>query len=232
MAAFFPAHGSPVWFGSFFSGEGPESEYTITLSYNTSDVNVLPRKDSAQVVQVFAEVAAMLKTLQLKPPVVISKISPPSASPGETVTIHGSGFTAFNSKANVIFLGVSDDLNATVAEDGKSLAFDVPTSILTVSCQEGRILIGGFCLPIPAVHVDVNDCPRKGDGSSNFLRNTNTAGHVPDSHLGRRSQCGARTVYCKSPATALSFNFAYVSGLLRFSGQCGHHSRQWLRCER
>src|SRR3989442_95389 len=38
----------------------------------------------------------------------------------------------------------------------------------SVSCQEGRILIGGFCLPIPLGHIDVNDCPRKSDGSSNF----------------------------------------------------------------
>jgi hypothetical protein len=35
----FPAGGPPVWFGSFFSGEGPENEYTITLCYNTADVN-------------------------------------------------------------------------------------------------------------------------------------------------------------------------------------------------
>jgi hypothetical protein len=155
----FPAHGSPVWFGSFFSGSGPESEYTITLSCDTSDVDELPRKGSPQLVQVFTEVVVMLKTLRLKPPIVISKISPPSASPGETVAIYGSGFTAFDSKANVRLLGVSDDLNAVVAEDGKSLAFEVPTSILTVSCQQGRILIRGFCLPIPAGHLDLNDCP-------------------------------------------------------------------------
>jgi len=164
----FPTSGPPAWFGSFFSGGGPESEYTITLSYNTTDVNALPRKGSAQLRQVFTEVAAVLKTLRLKPPIVISEVSPQSAPPGATVTIYGSGFALSGSKAIASFSGVTDDLNAIVAEDGKSLTFQVPTSLLTVSCQEGRILIGGFCLPIPAGHVDVNDCPRKSDGSSNF----------------------------------------------------------------
>lgn len=164
----FPSAGPPAWFGSFDAGDGPESEYTITLSYTTADVNSLPRKDSSQLAQVFAEVASMLKTLQFRPPIVISKISPPSAPPGETVRIYGSGFTLSNAKATAMFTGVGEDLNPTVADDGKSLTFEVPTSILTTSCQEGRISIGGFCLAIPAGHIDVNDCPRKSDGSSNF----------------------------------------------------------------
>lgn len=164
----FPASGPAVWFGSFAGGDGPESEYTITLSYNTADVNSLPKKGSPELTQVFAEVVSMLKTLQLKPPISIARVSPESAPPGATVTIYGSGFTLLNSKVIASFMSVTDDLNAVVAEDGKSLYFEVPTSILTVSCQEGRILIGGFCLPIPADHVDVNDCPRKSDGSSNF----------------------------------------------------------------
>ena len=162
----FPASGPPAWFGSFTRGDGPESESTITLSYNSADVNSLPRKGSPALKQVFAEVVAMLKTLRLKPPIIVSKVSPESAPPGATVTIYGSGFNL--SKATVSFTFVSDDLNAVVAEDGRSLTFEVPTSILTVSCQEGRILIGGFCLPVPPGHVDVNDCPRKSDGSSNF----------------------------------------------------------------
>ena len=164
----FPTSGPPVWFGSYSGGDGPESEYTITLSYNTADVNSLPRNGSAQLTQVFSEVVAMLKTLRLKPPIVISEVSPQSAPPGATVTIYGSGFILLNSKAIASFSGIAEDLNAIVAEAGKSLTFQVPTSILTVSCQKGRILIGGFCLPIPAGHVDVNDCPRKSDGSSNF----------------------------------------------------------------
>jgi hypothetical protein len=163
----FPTSGPPVWFGSYSGGEGPESEYTITLSYNTADVNSLPRIGSAQLTQVLAEVVAMLKTLRLKPPIIISEVSPQSAPPGAIVTIYGSGFILGNSKPIVSFSGITEDLNAIVAEEGKSLTFQVPSSILTVSCQEGRISIGGFCLPIPAGHVDVNDCPRKSDGSSN-----------------------------------------------------------------
>jgi len=164
----FPASGPAVWFGSFTGGDGPESEYTITLSYNTADVNSLPKKGSPELTQVFAELVSMLKTLQLKPPITIARVSPQSAPPGATVTIYGSGFRLLNSKAIASFMSVTDDLSAVVAEDGRSLTFEVPNSILTVSCQEGRILIGGFCLPIPADHVDVNDCPRKNDGSSNF----------------------------------------------------------------
>jgi hypothetical protein len=164
----FPTGSRAVWFGSFFSGDGPESDYTITLSYHTADVNSLPKKGSPELAQVFAEVVAMLKTLRLKPPITISRVFPESAPPGTTVTIYGSGFSLFNSKATASFMRVTDDLNAIVAEDGRSLTFEVPTSILTVSCQEGRILIGGFCLPIPADHINVNDCQRKSDGSSNF----------------------------------------------------------------
>jgi hypothetical protein len=96
----FPAGGPPVWFGSFFSGKGPESEYTVTLSYNTADVNSLPRKGSPELEQAFVEVVAMLRTLDLKLPIVISKVSPQTAPPGETVTIYGSGFTLLNSKAS------------------------------------------------------------------------------------------------------------------------------------
>jgi hypothetical protein len=164
----FPASGPPAWFGSFSGGDGPESEYTITLSYNSADVNSLPKKGSPELKQVFAEVVATLKTLRFKPPIVVSKVSPESAAPGATVTIYGSGFNI--SKANVIFSFVSDDLNVVVAENGRSLTFEVPTSIETVSCQEGHILIGGFCLPTPPGQVDVNDCPRKSDDSSNFCR--------------------------------------------------------------
>ena len=66
----FPASGPPAWFGSFSRGDGPESEYTITLSYNSADVNGLPRKGSPELKQVFAEVVATLKTLRLKPPII------------------------------------------------------------------------------------------------------------------------------------------------------------------
>ena len=43
----FPASGQSVWFGSIFCGEGSESEYAITLGYDTDNVNELPAKGSA-----------------------------------------------------------------------------------------------------------------------------------------------------------------------------------------
>ena len=166
----FPSNGGSVWFGSFSVGEAPESEYTIKLSYNTDNVNSLPRKGSAQLTQVFTEVLAMLKTLHFKRPVVISGISPHAAPPGATVTIYGRGFNLAGETAGLTFADLPDITmpDAVVALDGKSLTFQVPASVATVSCQEGRISIGGFCLPVPAHHVDINDCPRKSDGGANF----------------------------------------------------------------
>jgi hypothetical protein len=49
----FPSSGEPVWFGAVPSGEAPESEYTIKLSYRTADVNSLPKKGSADLTLVF-----------------------------------------------------------------------------------------------------------------------------------------------------------------------------------
>jgi IPT/TIG domain len=166
----FPSSGEPVWFGSFCVGSAPESEYTIKLSYGTDDVNSLPRRGSPQLQQVFAEVVAMVRTLHFKRPVVISRIAPQAAPPGVTVTIYGSGFNLAGQSAGVTFTDLPDITmpDPVVAQDGKSLTFQVPASVATVSCQEGRILIGGLCLPIPANHVDVNDCPRKSDGEANF----------------------------------------------------------------
>ena len=144
----FPTRGLPVWLGSSLSGKGPESEYTITLSCDVEDVNRLPRKGSPELKQVFAEVVATLKTLRLKPPVTISKVSPSSARPGATVRIHGSGFNPFNSKAVASFALIKDDLNAVVAEDGKALRFEVPTSIET--SRSGRAYLEwGILSPHP-----------------------------------------------------------------------------------
>ena len=166
----FPSSGEPAWFGSYSVGSAPENEYTIKLSYRTDDVNSLPRRGSPQLQQVFAEVVAMVKTLHFKRPVVISGISPQAAPPGATVTIYGSGFNLAGQTAGVTFADLPDITmpDPVVAQDGKSLTFQAPTSVATVSCQEGRILIGGFCLPVPAHHVDINDCPRKSDGGANF----------------------------------------------------------------
>lgn len=169
----FPSSGASVWFGSYFSGDGPESEYTITVSYNTDnteEVDSLPKKGSPELTQVFAEVAAMLKTLQLKPPITISRISPEWAPPGATVTIYGSGFNLTNQTEAVIFSDFPNNPmpDPVIAEDGKSLTFQVPTSIGTISCEAGRIEVGENCVPAPANHVDVNDCPRRTDEAPNF----------------------------------------------------------------
>jgi hypothetical protein len=163
----FPSNGRPVWFGSLDAGDAPESEYTIKLSYRTDDVNSLPKKGSAQLSQVFIEVAARLKTLHFKRPIVISGISPRSAPPGATVTVYGSGLKLAGQPA-FSGLDVLSMPDPVIAPEGKSLTFQVPSSVETVSCQEGRILIGGFCLPIPPNHVNVNDCPRDTAGGTNF----------------------------------------------------------------
>jgi hypothetical protein len=166
----FPTGGQSVWFGSYFNGEGPASEYTITLMYDTTDVNRLPKKSSPELRHRFSEVVAMLKTLDLKPPLLISKVDPPSAPPGATVTIYGSGFSVPNFNIAVSFSDFPNNPmpGPKIAADGKSLTFQVPDSIDTISCQSERILVGGFCVPAPANHVNVNDCPPKKDGSTNF----------------------------------------------------------------
>jgi hypothetical protein len=157
----FPANGSSVWFGSYFSGGGSESDYSITLTYSSDEVNDLPAKDSAELKQVFAEVREMLQSLQLKSPVVISKIDPPSASPGETVTIYGSGFRLFQEGVELRFKQFPNNSmpEPTIAADGSSLTFQVPFSIDTVSCPAGRIDVDEMCVPTPANHVDIDDCP-------------------------------------------------------------------------
>ena len=166
----FPASGHPVWFGSVFCGEGSESEYAITLGYVTDNVNELPAKDSAELKSVFIDVVEMLKTLNLKPPILISRISPDSAPVGTTVTVYGKGFTVPGFTTALVFNDFPNNPmpSPAIAADGKSLTFKIPNSIGTVSCQSGRVLIGGFCLPIPPDHVNINDCPQRSDGSSNF----------------------------------------------------------------
>lgn len=166
----FPSNGQPAWFGSYFSGEGSKSEYAITLAYDTTDVNALPRKDSLELRQTFSDVVTMLRTLQLKPPLVIWRVDPQSAPPGATVTIYGSGFNAPGLDAIVQFSEFPNNPMPapTIAADGKSLTFQVPTSINTISCQAGYINVWENCVPIPANHVNINDCPRLSGRPSNF----------------------------------------------------------------
>ena len=166
----FPSSGQPVWFGSYFGGKASESEYTITLTYGTADVNSLPKKGSLELTHIFGEVVAMLKTLHLKPPIIISRVYPQSAPPGTTVTIYGGGFKLSNYSTAVIFSHFPNNSMAApiIAADGKSLTFEVPTSIDTISCQAGYIEVGENCVPVPVNHIDVNDCPQNSDGSTNF----------------------------------------------------------------
>src|SRR5579864_5029811 len=98
----FPSSRRPVWFGSYFSGQGSETDYAITLAYDTNDVNALPKKGAQELTLVFRQVAQMLKTLQLKPPMIISKVDPDSALPGATITIYGSGFNLFNQASSAV----------------------------------------------------------------------------------------------------------------------------------
>lgn len=166
----FPSTGRPVWFCSYFSGKASEGEYSITLAYRTADVNSLPRKGSAELTRVLGEAVTMLKTLHLKPPIVVSRVYPRSAPPGATVTIYGRGFRLPRFSEVVSFREFPNNSMPApvIATDGRSLTFEVPTSIGTISCQAGYVDVGENCLPVPANHVNFNDCPRNSDGSTNF----------------------------------------------------------------
>jgi hypothetical protein len=166
----FPSSGQSVWFGSYFSGEGSESEYAITLTYDTTDVNRLPKKKSPELKHSFADVVAMLKTLELKPPLLISRVDPPAAAPGATVTIYGSGFSVPNFNIAVSFSDFPNNFMPApiIAADGNSLTFQVPTSITTMSCKAGSIDVKGWCIPAPADHINVNDCPQRSAEATNF----------------------------------------------------------------
>lgn len=162
----FPLDPQPAWFGSLFSDRRSESEYSITLSYDTTDVNKLPKRDSQELGRIFRDVASMLKTLNLKPPVVITKVDPEAAPPGVTVTIYGRGFRIPSYHASLIFTEFPNNPTPepTIAPDGNSMTFLAPSSINTISCQPGYIDVNENCVPTPADHVDINDCP----GSANF----------------------------------------------------------------
>lgn len=161
----FPLDPKPAWFGSFFGDRSVVTEHTITLSYDTTDVNKLPKRGSQELRAVFRDAVAMLKTLSLKPPVVITKVDPEAAPVGAVVTIYGSGFNIPDYHASLIFKELPDNSTPepTVAPDGNSLTFLVPRSINMTSCQPGMIEVEGFCVPTPADHVEINDCPHSVD---------------------------------------------------------------------
>jgi hypothetical protein len=158
----FPLDPRPAWFGSFFGDRSSESEHNITLSYDTADVSKLPKRNSQELRGIFRDVVAMLKTLRLKPPLVITKVDPETAAPGATVTIYGRGFAIPNYHASLIFKELPNDSmpEPITAPDGNSMTFQVPSSINTISCQPGYIQVDEDCVPTPADHVDINDCPQ------------------------------------------------------------------------
>lgn len=156
-----PSPHHSVWFASYFGGVGPQSDYSIALTYNSTEITRLPRKNSPELRQVLSDVTRMLRTLHLKPPVVVTKILPASAPPGATVTIYGSGFNLFSRPAEVFFREYPNNPMPPpeIAADGKSLTFQVPTSIQKISCPPGQIEVNEDCVAIPLNHVDINDCP-------------------------------------------------------------------------
>jgi hypothetical protein len=159
----FPSDDQPAWFGSFFHGEGSESEYTITLAFDTSEVNALPKKGSPELNQILSDVVTMLRTFVLKPPVVISSVDPPAAPPGATVTLRGSGFNLPNYNIEVTFRDVPNNFisRPIVAPDGKTLTFEIPPSLQRVTCpQPGYIEVGENCVPAPPNQVDAYECPQ------------------------------------------------------------------------
>ncbi len=166
----FPSDGKSAWFGALFVGEGSESEYTITLGYDTTDVNELPKKGTPKLTQVLNDVKTMLKTLELKPPVVVSRIEPKSARPGETIKVFGSGFNLPGNGVEPTFVKLPnlETSNPTISPDRKSLTFVIPTSISVSTCPLGYLQKDGFCVVEPAGHDETNDCPRRDGGSANF----------------------------------------------------------------
>ncbi len=166
----FPSDGRSAWFGSLYVGEGSESEYTITLAYDTTDVNQLPKKGTPELTKMLSDTKAMLKTLELKPPIVVTSIEPKSARPGETIKIIGSGFNLPGNGVEPSFEKLPDLAapRPTIAPDGRSLTFVIPTSISVSTCPPGYLQKDGFCVVEPAGHDETNDCPRRSGGEVNF----------------------------------------------------------------
>lgn len=168
----FPSDNRSAWFASYHSGpaRGMGQEYAITLTYDTTDVDKLPKKDSPELQRVFNEVAAMLRTMVLKPPVSVSRIEPRSGPPGTTVTVYGSGFKVGGYQAEVIFRDFPNNpmQRPSASPDGTILTFQVPPSVNTISCRDGYTDIRENCVSIPPNHDTANDCPPPADAGTNF----------------------------------------------------------------
>jgi IPT/TIG domain len=140
----FPRKRKPAWFGAYSSGgtelfgSPNEGEYAITLDYQAANADGLPRQGSSELRSSLNEVAAMLKTLQLKAPVTISKIEPQSGPPGATITVYGSGFDMHEAVTSVGFTDFPNDPRPepVIASDGQSLTFQVLTSTIAISCYD------------------------------------------------------------------------------------------------
>ena len=163
----FPTDGKPAWFGSYTVGEGSESEFLITVAYNSLDVDALPKKGDPELNRMLRDVAAMLRTLVLKPPILISSIDPAAAPPGATVTIYGSGF-GLHDLQPLLTPQTGVPLSATAAPDGKSMSFAVPASKNIISCDTpGDVYINGGCVTAPAGEHYI-ECPPVNDRHPTF----------------------------------------------------------------
>jgi hypothetical protein len=140
----FPRKRKPAWFGAYSSGgtelfgSPNDGEYAITLDYQAANPDGLPSQDSSGLRSSLTEVAAMLKTLHLKPPITISKIEPQFAPPGNTITVYGTGFNLPGAATSVVFTDFPNDPRPepAIASDGQSLTFQVLTSTLATSCYD------------------------------------------------------------------------------------------------
>jgi hypothetical protein len=72
----FPHNHHSVWFGSYFCGRNDYSEYTITLAYDSDDVDRFPRRSDSTLQKAFRDSVEMLETLYFKPPMVVMGIVP------------------------------------------------------------------------------------------------------------------------------------------------------------
>lgn len=212
----FPAKPAPVWFASFFGGVGPETDYSIALTYHSADIDALPRKDSPELAEIFDQVAQMLRTLHLKPPVVITKIVPISGPPGTTVTVYGKGFTLPRQRASAIFgeLPNSAELGTHVAPDGESLTFVVPASVTRVSCPAGKVEVNENCAAIPPGDIDVYYCPNQGSSNCSTPITPATYHVFAEDSPGLRSN-GVQFTVTAPPATSVSLRLLYPAYYVR-----------------
>lgn len=150
----------PVWVASLEGGEGPESDYSIALTYNSDKLSSLPHTGSPELKRALSDVTWMLRTLHLKPPIEVSRIIPAGAPPGSTVTIYGRGFN-LTDRPTVFFSEYPNNFmaNPKIAADGRSMTFQIPDSIQTISCPPGRHDVHEWCVAKASGENDDYDCP-------------------------------------------------------------------------